>query len=205
MNNHVNLGYKKHKNERLIAFAQGVHDAVMKNAGQFPNLPVSLADLQDAITDFTTKRNAAVQGSVAQTEARQAARTVLLDKLNPIALHVEGVALGNADVIRAAGFDTKAHGYTAQTRLTKPSLYDAVNVESTKIQLRVKAQRNVRSVKVQYRSAGGAWQDGGDFLNTKSVVVLTLVPGTLYDFRVQFIGGSTGTSEWSDILTHMAI
>ena len=114
MNNHVNLGYKKYKDDPLIAFAQGVHDALMKNAGQFPNLPVSLADLQDAITDFTTKRIAAVQGSVAQTEARKAARTVLLGKLNPIALHVEGVALGSADVIRAAGFDTKVHGYTAQ-------------------------------------------------------------------------------------------
>jgi len=205
MNHHVNLGYKKYKDERLIPFAQGVHDALTANGSQFPNLPVALPDLQDAITDFTTKRNAAVQGSVAQTEARKAARTVLLGKLNPIALHVEGVALGNADVIRAAGFDTKAHGYTAQSPLAKPSLYDAVNVASTKIQLRVKAQRNVRSVKVQYRTAGGAWQDGGDFLNTKSVVVLNLVPGTMYDFRVQFIGGRTGASEWSDSISHMAI
>jgi len=71
--------------------------------------------------------------------------------------------------------------------------------------LRVKAQRNVRSVKVQYRTAGGNWQDGGDFLNTKSVVVLNLVPGTMYDFRVQFIGGRTGASEWSDSISHMAI
>ena len=205
MNNHVNLGYKKYKDDPLIAFAQGVHDALIKNAGQFPNLPVSLADLQDAITDFTTKRIAAVQGSVAQTEARKAARTVLLDKLNPLALHVEGVALGNPDIIRAAGFDTKAHGYTAQARLDKPILSSALNVASTKIQLRVKAQRNVRSVKVQYRTAGGPWQDGGDFPNTKSVVVLNLEPGTWYDFRVQFIGGSTGASEWSDILTHMAV
>jgi hypothetical protein len=205
MNNHVNLGYKKYKDDPLIAFAQGVHDALIKNAGQFPNLPVSLADLQDAITDFTTKRIAAVQGSVAQTEARKAARTVLLGKLNPIALHVEGVALGNADVIRAAGFDTKVHGYTAQSNLAKPSLYKAVNVASTKIQLRVKAQRNVRSVKVQYRSAGGDWQDGGDFLNTKVVVVVNLTPGTMYDFRVQFIGGRTGTSDWSEVLSHMAI
>jgi len=59
-------------------------------------------------------------------------------------------------------------------------------------------------VKAQCRVAGGDWQDGGHFPNTK-VVVPDLVPGTRYDFRVQFIGGSTGASEWSDPLTHMAI
>lgn len=205
MNHHVRLDYKKHKDEPLIPFAQGVHDSLTANGGQFPNLPVSLANLQAAIHDFSTKRNAAVKGSVAQTEARKAARVVLLDILHPLALHVEGVALGNPDVIRAAGFDTKAHGHTPQTPLAKPALTSALNVASTKVQLRVKAQRNVRSVKVQYRTAGGNWQDGGDFPNTKSVVVLNLVPGTRYDFRVQFIGGSTGTSDWSDTLSHMAV
>jgi hypothetical protein len=205
MKHHVNLGYKKHKDGPLISFAQGVHDALTANGGQFPNLPIPLAALQDTIHDFSTKLNAAYKGSVAQTEAKKAARTVLLDRLNPLALHVEGVALGNPDVIRAAGFDSKTHGYTPQTPLAKPTEIHALNVASTKVQLRVKAQRNVRSVKVQYRTAGGNWQDGGDFPNTKVVVVLNLVPGTRYDFRVQFIGGSTGASEWSDPLTHMAV
>ena len=205
MKYHVSFGYKKLKDGPLIPFALGVHDAFTANASQFPNLPVPLADLQDAINDFTHKCNAAVKGSVAQTEARRAARTVLLDRLNPLAAYAEVVALGRAEVIRAAGFDPKAHGYTPQTPLAKPSLPRALNVASTKVRLRMQAQRNVRSVKVQYRSAGGGWQDGGDFLNTKSVVVINLVPGTLYDFRVQFIGGSTGTSEWSDTLSHMAI
>ena len=205
MNNHVSFGYKKLKDAPLIPFAQGVHDALTTNASQFPNLPVSLADLQDAINDFTHKCNAAVKGSVAQTEARKAARTVLLDQLNALAAQVEGVALGSAEIIRAAGFDTKAHGHTPQTSLAKPSLFRAINVASTKVQLRMKAQRNVRSVRAQYRTTDGNWQDGGVFLNTKVVVVSNLVPGTLYVFRVQFIGGSTGTSDWSDSISHMAI
>ena len=115
------------------------------------------------------------------------------------------MALGRAEVIRAGGFDLRKTGYSAQTPLSKPTDFWAVNVASTMVQLRVKAQRNVRSVKAQYRIAGGPWQDGGDFLNTKVVVVPNLVPGTVYDFRVQFVGGSTGISEWSDTLTHMAI
>ena len=205
MNYRVLFSYKKLKNAALIPFAQGVHDALTENSGQFPNLPVPLADLQDSINDFTNKRHAAVKGSEAQTEARNSARVALLDRLNLLALRVEGVALGRAEVIRAAGFTPKAYGHTPQTPLTKPMDLRAVNVASTQVQLRVKAQRNVRSVKAQYRVAGGPWQDGGDFPNTKVVVVPQLVPGTLYDFRVQFIGGSTGSSEWSDTLSHMAI
>jgi hypothetical protein len=58
-------------------------------------------------------------------------------------------------------------------------------------------------LKVQYRSAAGAWQDGGGFSSTKKVIVENLTPGTLYDFRVQYIGGSTGTTEWSDVVSHI--
>jgi len=205
MKDHVSLSFKKLKDGPLIPFAQGVHDALRANGSQFPNLPVSLADLQDGITDFTTKCNAAIKGSVAQTAARKVARAALLDSLNLLALHVEGVALGRVEVIRAAGFEPKAYGRTPQTPLTKPALSRAVNVASTMVQLRVKAQRNVRTVKAQYRTAGGPWQDGGDFPNTRVVVVRNLVPGTVYYFRVQFFGGSTGATEWSDTLTHMAI
>ncbi|MGN6554051.1 MAG: fibronectin type III domain-containing protein [Verrucomicrobiota bacterium] len=31
-----------------------------------------------------------------------------------------------------------------------------------------------------------------------------LIPGTLYSIQVRGIGGSTGTSDWSDPVSHMA-
>ena len=205
MKHRLAFGFKKLTGGALITVAQAVHDALVKNSGQFPGLPVSLAVLQAAIDDFTNKFNAAIKGSVAQTQAKNTARAALLDLLDTLARHVEGVALGSADIIRAGGFDLRKTGYSPQTPLSKPTNIRAVNVASTQVQLRAKAQRNVRTVKAQYRTAGGPWQDGGDFPNTKVVVVRNLVPGTVYDFRVQFIGGSTGATEWSDTLTHMAI
>ena len=205
MKHRLSFGFKKPTVGALISVAQAVHDALVKNSGQFPGLPVSPAALQAAIDDFTNKFNAAIKGGVAQTQAKNTARAVLLDLLDTLARYVEGVALGSADIIRAGGFDLRKTGYSPQTPLTKPTDIWAINVASTQVQLRVKAQRNVRSIKAQYRTAGGPWQDGGDFPNTKVVVVRNLVPGTVYDFRVQFIGGSTGATEWSDTLTHMAI
>jgi hypothetical protein len=43
------------------------------------------------------------------------------------------------------------------------------------------------------------------YSNTRVLIVPDLTPGTLYQFRVQFVGGSTGKSDWSDVTRHMAI
>ena len=203
MNAHVSLAFKQDKDPEVIPFAQGVHDGLQAHATTFNGLPVTLIALLAALTDFTTKYNAAIKGSVAQTQARIAARVVLIDLLSQLAAYVEGVALGNADTIRSAGFQAVTHEHGPSVPLTKPVIDGAVNYASTKIQLRIKSQHNIHGVKVQYRTGAGTWQDGGGFSSTKLVIVENLTPGTVYDFRVQFIGGSTGTSEWSDIIVHM--
>ena len=77
MNDHVSLGYKKMKDPDIIPFAQGVHDGLAANVAMFANLPVPLVALLAAIADFIAKYNAANKGSVAQTEAKDAARGVL--------------------------------------------------------------------------------------------------------------------------------
>jgi hypothetical protein len=203
MNAHVSLAFKQFKDSEVIPFAQGVHDNTGAHSTVFTALPVTLIALLAALTDFTTKYNAAIKGSQAQTEARIAARAVLIGLLSQLAAYVEGVAQGNADTIRSAGFQAVTHDHVAPVPLAKPLIIAALNYESTKIQLRLQPQPNVHGLKVQYRSAAGAWLDGGGFSSTKLVVVGNLTPGTLYDFRVQYIGGSTGTSEWSDIVSHI--
>lgn len=203
MNAHVSLAFKNDKDPELIPFAQGVHDGLAANATVFTNLPVTLVALLAALTDFTAKYNAAIKGSEAQTQARINARTVLLENLAKLAAFVEGVAQGSADTIRLAGFQAITHEHVAPVPLVKPAIIAALNYASGKIQLRLQAQPNVHGVKVQYRSAGGAWQDGGGFPSTKLVIVPGLTPGVLYDFRVQYIGGSDGASDWSDITSHI--
>ena len=37
------------------------------------------------------------------------------------------------------------------------------------------------------------------------MVVNGLTPGVVYTFQVRAVGGSTGYSEWSDPVSHMAI
>lgn len=204
MKHRVSLAFKKGKDAAFYASAQGVQTALAKNLSQFPSLPVSPAGLLVAVTDYKNKLIAAHQAGVAETEAKKQARVVLTGLLDTLARHVEGVAQGNPDIIAAAGFTARTGGYSPQVPLARPALVGATNVASTLVKLRIRAQRNVRSVKVQFRSGDGGWQDGGSYPCPRDTIVPQLVPGTFYQFRVQFVGGSTGVSDWSDVLTHMA-
>jgi hypothetical protein len=38
----------------------------------------------------------------------------------------------------------------------------------------------------------------------RNMPVPRLTPGKTYDFRIQYIGGSTSQSDWSDVVSHMA-
>src|ERR1035437_1296407 len=48
----------------------------------------------------------------------------------------------------------------------------------------------------------GNWTSGGGFSSGRNLVVVGLTPGTMYDFRVAFVGGNNATSEWSDLVAH---
>ena len=42
------------------------------------------------------------------------------------------------------------------------------------------------------------------YTQAKRVVVTNLTPGSTYTFQARAMGGSTGFSDWSDKVTHMA-
>ncbi len=123
--------------------------------------------------------------------------------VEPLAAYVEGIAQGNADTIRSAGFEPTSHEHHAQTPLSKPVIDHILNYASGQAQFRVMTQPNVHSVQVQYRTGNGAWQDGGSFPSSRLIIVVGLTPGTQYEFRAEFVGGSTNRSEWSDGVNHL--
>ena len=54
-------------------------------------------------------------------------------------------------------------------------------------------------------AASGPWQNGGLFTNSRSMPLNGLTPGTSYTVQVRAIGGSTGSSDWSNPVGHMSL
>jgi hypothetical protein len=61
----------------------------------------------------------------------------------------------------------------------------------------------VRSAAVGAGNAPGPWQPAGLLTNSRSMPIAGLVPGTVYVFQVRAIGGSTGSSDWSNPVSHL--
>ena len=53
--------------------------------------------------------------------------------------------------------------------------------------------------------AAGAPQSGGLFTYSRNRVIENLTPDVLYTIQVRAIGGTTGYSDWSDPISHMAM
>jgi len=143
------------------------------------------------------------QGGKTATVDKNASRDALLNLLRQIAAWLEGKAMGNVDTITLLHFDVVSHGHTAQTQLSTPAILAVLNIMTTQLQLRVSSVPNASAYEVQSRIAGGTWTACGTFPQARSMVVPNLVPGTMYEFRVRAIGGSTGFSDWSDSVHHM--
>jgi hypothetical protein len=64
---------------------------------------------------------------------------------------------------------------------------------------------NARNYQVQRRVGDGSWQDVGFYSQARRMAVNGLTPGTVYQFRVRALGGSTGTSDWSPTVSQMSL
>ena len=68
----------------------------------------------------------------------------------------------------------------------------------------VDADNRTRSLEAQYRVGNGPFQPAGIFTKPSRVPFENLTPGTTYDLQVRCVGGTTGYSDWSDPVSHMA-
>jgi hypothetical protein len=76
---------------------------------------------------------------------------------------------------------------------------------SGQLVLRATPVDNAKVYQVRLTVGTNAPIDGGVFTQARRIVQPNLMPGTTYSVEVRAIGGSTGYSDWSDPVSHMAM
>jgi hypothetical protein len=94
---------------------------------------------------------------------------------------------------------------TVPSPLPKPVVENIDNFQSTVVMIRLKAIPTMRTIEARRRvHATGDYQAAGLFTQARKIKQDGLIPGTSYDWQFRAVGSSTGYSDWSDPVTHMA-
>lgn len=213
-NYRVSLGFAALSDGALDEFTTNVITSMTGNAA-FPNPPVPLTppDLKiaDGAGDLTSLQSAfqdaiaaAAQGGKQTTAAKNEAREALLDGLRKDAAYVQTVASHDLALLLSSGYQA-ASTNRAQAPLDKPVIVRIDNETSTQLVVRLDSVPNARSYQIRMNTTGnGTWQDAGTYTQARRIVLTNLTPGTTYTIEARAIGGSTGYSDWSDPVSHMA-
>lgn len=107
-------------------------------------------------------------------------------------------------MILSSGFQVGSTN-RAQSPLPAPTVLAVENNMSTQLLLRLLPITSARSYEVRLSYGTNGWQSAGIFTQARSIVLENLTPGTNYTLQARAIGGSTGSSDWSDPVSHMAL
>jgi hypothetical protein len=198
----IALYFATYKNEQLNSFAILVI-ACLKTNTLFPNLPVAIDALSALQLAYQNAMNVANQGGTINTAAKNEAGDALIAPLRQIAGYVQSLTptLTLSQVL-TSGFDVVNSRSTPQP-LTQP-VFTLDNSVPNQLTVDLTAVPNAKAYQVQYSTGTGAWQEMGIFPNTKNIVLPNLAAGSVWNFRIRAVGGSTQYSDWSITVSLMS-
>ncbi len=199
----VALGFDRLSDGAMSAVANTVITN-MTGIAAYNKPPVAYSDASKALDTFDKAMAAAMDGGTALTAAKNAAREALTAILRKLAAYVQIVADGDMALLLSSGFSAVTPGRT-QVKLAVPTILSVDNEGTTKFNVRLQSVSNARSYEV--RAINGATTPAASVIATQArrIILGNLTPGTTYTLQARAIGGSEGSSEWSDPVSHMAI
>ena len=199
----VSLSFVELSDTELDNFAQGVIDALTGNA-TYPTPPVTLANLQAAVDDYTDKMAAAQTGSRADRAARNNSRETLVEMLRKVATYVQLMCNNDPALLLTSGFDMLSTSRVS-AELEKPQALRIKNGAAGQLVARVNAVKNANMYEGRAKAGNGDWLPSVFVGDSRRILFNNLTPGTMYTIEVRALGGSTGHSDWSDPSSHMAM
>jgi Fibronectin type III domain len=201
-NLHVSHRYTRLKDNSFGIFAGSVILNMTGNPA-YPNPAVPLAELSALQADFGQKLAATCMGGKVVTAAKISARAALTQALRRQGIYVQDAATDLVTLL-SSGYSCASQN-RSQAVLARPMIRKILNEAAGQLTLRVTPIANARNYQVQMRAGDGAWQEAGIFSQARRMVVMNLTSGTLYNIRVRALGGSTGYSEWSMVISRVSL
>jgi hypothetical protein len=199
----VSLGFGKLTETELASFAEGVIDSMTGNA-TYPTPPVTLANLQTAVDDFSDKIPAARAGGPADTAAKNNARQTLLGMLRETAAYVQMKCNNDPALLLSSGFQAQSTN-RASTPLARPTGLQIANGNAGQLEAQVNPVKNANMYEGRIKLDGAEWMPGIFAGDSQHIMFNGLTPGKTYTIQIRALGGSTGQTDWSDPVSHMAI
>ena len=178
----------------------------MSGNPSFPDPPVRMEILEQALDEFSLAIQAQAKGGTLSTATRNKARRKVMELLSRLAQYVEDKSNNDLPTLLSSGFPARNRS-RAQVPLPKAVILNITRRRSGQLNLQVRAVPNARAYQVVCTEVGADGglvpsRDGGVFTNSRSIPIGGLTPGKVYSFRVRAIGGSTGSGDWSDPVSH---
>jgi hypothetical protein len=203
----VSLGFSDKPDNTLITFARNVQALLYKMTG-LPPFPVPEATLQAIIDTFSEAKAAQPNGGKAATATKNDRRDELIAPLRTLANFVQEVSSNNLALLLSTGFEAVSQN-RAQYPLAKPVVERMVPGMSGTMLVSLSREKVARGCEIRVAEIG---PDGapGEFRtpffssSSRNVQVQNLVPGGLFALQGRTMGGSTGSSDWSDVIIQRA-
>jgi hypothetical protein len=203
INYRVNLGFAGYTYANLVDFNNNIIANMTGNASfPAPTIPISVLETEGSA--LSTAMVNAAQGGTTLTALKKAARKTLVTSLRKVAAYVQSVASQDAAMLLSSGFQANSTN-RAQTQLDIPVILAILNEMTTTLTVRLQPVDNARAYQVRYCVNGGPWSAIVDSTQARRIVLANLTPGTTYTVQSRGVGGSTGYSDWSDPVSHMAM
>lgn len=191
----------------LITFARNVL-ALLYNMAGLPPIPVPEATVKTAIDSFAEAKAAQPNGGKAATADKNDKRDELIVLLKTLANFVQETCNNNLALLLSTGFEAVSQN-RAQYPLAKPVIERMVPGMTGTMLVTLSREKVARGTEIRVAEIG---PDGapGEFRTpffsstSRNVKVPNLVPGALFALQGRSMGGSTGSSDWSDVIIQRA-
>ena len=200
----VRIGLRNVSDREILNKGETIYTSMDGN-DDYKKSPVDRATLRMTLDQFSADVAARPQGGTRATVQKNITGEKLKSQIRRLGHPIQVVCDDDDERVRKAGFEVAGKN-RAQKPLPKAVIVSVDWGLSGELVIRVRAVDNVKGYQVQSSQlindhTPEPWLDDMA-LNSRAIRIRGLVPGTLYAVRVRALGGSTGSSDWSDPVTH---